>query len=88
MIIGPSGPRKGRYQEEISAGRNPKAVLLVVDVVSRFSARGCWDAASALGRAQQVLVLTAGSAGTCSVHLLHLLLKNQHYLPRKIFAGS
>lgn len=43
MITGPSGPQKGRHQEGISAGRNPRAVLLVVDV-SRFSAGGRWDA--------------------------------------------
>lgn len=66
VITGPSGPRKGRHQEGIAAGRNPKAAWLVVDV-SRFSGFFRWDAAPALGRAQPVPWLTTGSAGRCSL---------------------
>lgn len=38
VITGPSGPGKGRHQEGIWAGRNPRAVLLAVDI-SRFPAQ-------------------------------------------------
>lgn len=75
---------KEDIRKGFSAGRNPKAVWLVVDV-SRFSGFICWDAASALGRAQQVPWLAPALLADV---LLHLLLKNQLYLPRRIFAGS
>lgn len=38
VITGPGGPQKGRHQEGISASRNPRAILVVVDV-GRFSAQ-------------------------------------------------
>lgn len=38
VITGPGGPQKGRHQEGISASRNPKAILVVVDV-GRFPAQ-------------------------------------------------